>query len=91
MSIFNDSPQVGNSACKPDPEEMLQHCRKTIEACKRAEEILMELDSVPVYVDVDHEARRSFQIFVGAYRIKRLQATADQDKWLKEIDKEAKP
>jgi hypothetical protein len=74
----------GGGECKPDPEEMLQRARKIIEACDKAQNLIFELDELPIYLS---DSDNSFKQTLGQIAIQRYQAKKQENYWLNEIDK----
>jgi len=75
------------AACKVDPEEMLQNARNRIELCQRAEELLLELDKMPLRVEFGRGDTDHMTYALGSIRSNFLRAVENEARWLEEIDK----
>ena len=85
--MLNSGNQIEStgSACKPDPEDMLQRARKSLEKENDNLSKFKEFINAVGYLERDNElAARNI---LGELSLKVMQAEENEQRWLDEIDK----
>ena len=77
--------------CRPDPEEMLKRTYDRLDLLHKAEVLLSEFSTLPLYIH-EREIDRAILLLFGMLKVRRLEAEKERDRWLDEVAKtEAKP
>ena len=79
-------PEMAMKECRPDPEEMLKSVTDQLALVDRADSLLCEFVSIPLYMH-NPDFDKAFLLIFGTLRIKRLELGKERDRWLAEIDK----
>ncbi len=79
-------PEVGMKECRPDPEEMLKKVADRLAQIDKADKLLAEFVSVPLYIH-NPDFDKAFLMVFGSLRIRRLELEKERDRWLAEVDK----
>jgi len=75
--------------CRPDPEDMLQRCRKKIENIEKAKILLFALIDSPVRITFGNDNQsQPFLVALGSLEAQKYSTLKEEAEWLKEIDKE---
>ena len=84
-----DQPMAATKECRPDPEEMLQNCRKRKGQYEKAKELIFELDGLPVsLMSHRHDTQNQWLETLGNIERMIHQLEKEIDNWLKEMDKD---
>lgn len=78
-----------DAVCRPDPEEMLQRCRRRMEEAKDVEASLIRIMDANINVSFsldDRNGSGAFMTAIGSARLQYIQAKREEQRWLDEID-----
>lgn len=71
-----------------DFKEELERSRERIKACGRVEEIFMELEELPVVIDLGEETYKAAKHALGSIFFQRYAAIQAESRWLAAIAEE---
>lgn len=80
--------ESGGRICEPKLEDMLAECRKMIEACNEAEQMLFRLAELPIYIrfSSNRMEENGHEAALGSIGFQRRQAIRRETEILKRME-----